>query len=194
MRRAKISLAIAALIICQSTAWAQYFGNHSVQLPVVGWMFLGTLDGLNPSPWGTTDQIQIGTGYMHAIGGYNLWYANETLVGFSYATYPGAPPSRIAVGFDMANGLRYNFMWERWRPFVSLFLDYFQISDGRQNVSFPFLFTTKWWLGLRGGGGLEYIFDPNMSLEVAAGYLVMLDFENPIRQSLLARLSYRLYF
>ena len=156
-----------------------------------------TLGNANSLKWGMTDQILIGSGYARDVMELKLWWVGETAVGFGYVEYPGAPPSRIAVTFEAGTGLRYNFWTERWRPFTSLMLEVMSIFNTKKPVPFPYFFnyvSVPTFVALRPSLGLEWIFGEDMGIEIEAGYLLMSNFENPARHSVILRSAYRLYF
>lgn len=186
---------IAALGVASSGLHAQYFSRNSVQLPSVGWMAMDSSFGaVNDVKWGINDQFQIGSGYARDLVDLKLWWLNETALGFGHVNLPGAPSSRVAVSFHGATGLKYNFRTERWRPFVGLMFEILQIFNTQARSEFLFELATPTWGGFRPMLGLEWIFSNDMSVEAEAGYILLMNFEDPIRHSAMARFAYRIYF
>lgn len=176
-------------------ASAQYFSRNSVQLPAIGWMAMDSSFGaVNKIKWGMTDQIQIGTGYARDIWDLKLWWLSETAVGFGFVNYLGAPPSRVAVTLQGSTGLKYNFLTQRWRPFAGAMVEVLQIFNAQKNASSLFIPSTPTWGALRPMIGLEWIFGIDMSVEAELGYVLLMNFEDPVRHGAMARLAYRLYF
>ena len=186
---------IAALGVAAPEAMAQYFSRNSVQLPSVGWLAMDSSFGaVNDVKWGLNDQFQIGTGYARDLVDLKLWWLNETALGFGNVNLPGAPSSRVAVSFHGATGFKYNFRTERWRPFVGLMFEILQIFNTHARSEFLFELATPTWGGFRPMLGLEWIFSNDMSVEAEAGYILLMNFEDPVRHSAMGRFAYRIYF
>lgn len=172
---------MCAIFVCatfgSSDAQAQYFRNNGIGFHV-GWTGLGsTFDGLaGQKIWNVTDQVTIGAGYFTSLG-YNLWLdigkvdlggGAERIVDNRDA----APIFSLAVA---PIGLRYFFLEERLRPYVSAHVVYFQLIPVAADAPIPtnaFTGNAPFWVGLKAGGGLEYYaFDEVSflaSLELAA--------------------------
>lgn len=175
-------------------AQAQYFARNCVQLPSIGWMAMdSSFARVNPYTWGVNDMVQIGTGYARDLLDLKLWWVSETSVGFGQVNLPGAPASRVAITVQGSTGLRYNFHTERWRPFTGFMLEIFQIFN-QQPDPYGFQTATPTWAALRPFAGIEWIFTDDMSVELQAGYILLINFEDPVRQSIMARVAYKLYF
>lgn len=174
--------------LCSIPCQAQYFNRSAMQLPLIGWMGLDTTASAlvlkNAKPWQSSDQVQIGFGYMHAIWSYNLWWITQGAVAFGFETNTA---SNILIGINASSGLRYNFMTEYWRPFLAGQVEYLQFFHQTSN-------TQNWWLGFLLGPGVEWIFADDMGLQLETGMHVLSDFSNPVRFAWSARLSYQLYF
>lgn len=189
-----ISMCFLMLSGMSSDAFAQYFARNSVQLPCVGWLGLdSSFSGANDPTWGADDQIQVGTGYARDLSALKLWWITETAFGISYVNYPGAPSSRMAISIQGGTGIKYNFLVQYWRPFIGLMAEVFQIFNF-QDSRFISEVAAPTWGALRPMLGLEWMFANDMSLEVESGYIMLINFEDPVRHSALVRLAYRLYF
>lgn len=167
-------------------AKAQYFGNNAFQAPIVGWRGLATTANWADDKWFSTDQLQLGFGYLRALSGYKLWLVSQSVVGFGYARESLMPLTQVIVSLNLATGLRYNFLERRVRPFVTGLVEYLQFfNDGGRYRAFA---------GLGFGPGIEWIFGNDMSVQLETGAQAMIDFYNPARYSWTARLSYLIYF
>jgi hypothetical protein len=176
-------------------AFAQYFARNSVQLPSLGWMAMDSTFGFaNKVQWGMNDQVQIGTGFARDLVDLKLWWVSESAVGFGQVNLPGVPTSRIAVTVQGSTGLKYNFYTERWRPFAGFMLEVFQVFNSQAEAYFPYVLATPTWAAFRPMVGLEWIFESDMSLELQTGYILLLNFEDPVRHSFMVRAAYRIYF
>lgn len=196
--RAVLPLAVCCLALFAEPAQAQ-FRNNGVQLPSVGWMALGipSTDWLYPpgARWNATDQVTVGVGYFRAVG-YNLWLDNQVVLGFGGALSELATPPPV-VSLAISVGMRYNFLDERHRPFVSGHIQYLQFFNvgGTQVAGNELLGGFPLWVGIRPSAGYEWFFAPEMSLQVEAGPVVYLGFDVAIpKLSGLARVSYNVYF
>ena len=176
------------------TSSAQYFGNNAFQAPFIGWMGFDTTpvklnDDKNLQPWQTTDQVQLGFGYMRTLmSGYRLWYTAQTAVGFGYAKNYGQAAHLVLIGLNFGTGLRYKFLEKRHRPFIAgqfEYLQFFNLGDGSGRA---------FWIGLLFGPGYEWIFANNMGIQLETGAHLLFDLLNPARMTWTARLSYMLYF
>lgn len=213
---------------------AQY-RNNGVIMPSIGYFSghesldiftglaaenIGPLDdvGFGDWEWNTTGHLTIGAGYMRALG-YNLWLIVETAIGGGVATkYVGSPLPPPVFSLHVSTGLRYNFLDEEYRPFISGHVHYLHqfstpaaqlrinniqgLTDsgaGRTAASF--------FVGMRAGGGFEWfflsslrrwgldvpIFYDEMSLQAEANAAMFLLLGAPL-PSFVARASYIVYF
>jgi hypothetical protein len=195
MHSSKVLARLVFLVLLGAQAHAQYFARNSVQLPSVGWMAMdSTMGTVNPILWGLNDQVQIGTGYGRDLYDLRLWWVTETAIGFAGVNYPGAPSSRIAITFEAETGVKYNFLNQRWRPFVGFMVGFLQIFNAYRSAFYPYLLTGFSWGTIRPMVGLEWIFTNDMSFELESGYVLLTNFENPVRHSVMARLGYRVHF
>lgn len=184
------SLCIAFIVPAQVNA--QYFSNNAVSIPTIGWMGFNTttsfMEAIKDNPWPSSDQIQVGFGYMHALTmGYKLWYIVQTSVGFGYAENLSNNPHHVVVSLNVSSGLRFNFLTRRHRPFIQGQLEWLQIFNTPDTSGAPF------WLGFTAGPGYEWIFAEDMGIQIEAGAHVFSDFLSKPRFSWNARLSYTLY-
>ncbi len=175
---------------------AQYFNSNAFQLPMIGWMGMGTTAGAgflrpdpDPNPWPSTDQLQIGLGYQYALSGYSLWWINQFSIGLGYAKNTTLSSQQVLTGMTALTGLRYNFATLAWRPFISG-------GVGMTNIFMDASTTTgaRAWMNFQAGPGIEWIFTDEMSVQLETGALVFLDFQRDARFSYVARLSYLIYF
>lgn len=189
--------ALVAVTLLQASASLAQFRNQGMQLPSVGWLGMGTTtDGINRAfgkTWGATDQFTLGVGYFRAMG-YNLWWDNQTAMGFGGAIQTGDP--KTIVSLNASTGLRYNFLDERHRPFVAGHIQYVQIfnAEGTSVQGNDALGGQPLWVGPRLGGGYEWVFGEEMSLQAEVSGVVLLNLDTPPKFTALARLSYNVYF
>ena len=192
----RVCLIIAIALLPLKQAHAQYFGTDALQMPFVGWMGLGTtassMQLKNAQPWQSTDQVQIGFGYMHALYDYSLWWVVQTAASFGFAQNFSQDTSRVIFGVNASTGLRYNFMQETVRPFVQGQFEYVQFFH--QQVTTQLTSSSNYWLGFLAGPGIEWIFGDDMGVQLEAGGHVLTDFSDPVRFAWNTRLSYMLYF
>ena len=184
---------LVLFILCSIPSQAQYFNRNALQLPLVGWMGLGTTAPAlvlpNAKPWQSSDQVQPGFGYMHAIWSYNLWWIVQTAVTFGFeANTTSNGTSNIIIGLNASSGLRYNFMTEYWRPFLAGQFEYLQFFHQSNNNA------QTYWLCFLLGPGVEWIFADDMGLQLETGAHILSDFSTLPRFVWSARLSYQLYF
>lgn len=190
-------------LIIPTFSQAQYFSNHGFQAPIIGWMGFNTTVGeigpANPNhkpwqPWPTTDQLQFGFGYMHALlTDYSLWYVVKTTLGFGYAKNFNQEDTRVIFGVNIASGLRYNFLEKRHRPFIHTELEWLMLA----NTNYGELergYSERHWGGIQFGPGYEWIFNHNMGIQIEVAAHVLTDFKNPVRFSWTTQLAYVLYF
>jgi hypothetical protein len=176
VRRFTKSLALVVVLMCAAatTAHAQYFRNAGVR-GHVGWLGLGSsMDGLfNKKLWNATDQVTFGATGFYSIG-YNTWYEATAVLGFGGVRIasPGVPnPVVISLQVDLA-GFRYMFLEERFRPYVAAGLPVMTLFGNAFPGDLPansFLGSAPIWIGGRVGGGIEYIFGDEMSLNLDVG-------------------------
>jgi hypothetical protein len=204
MRRLLLLACLVAGVGFASPAQAQFFRNQGVSFSA-GWLGLGTTwDGLTSQKlWNIHDQGALGAGYFTAIG-YNLWLDAAASIGASTTRITEADFEPI-FSFNLSTGLRYNFLEERLRPFVSGHIHYLQIIPVTANPPIPtnaFLGNAPFWVGGRAGGGVEYIFADEMSvlLELNVGGFVGANTPPPngpqtfVLPAATGRLGYQIYF
>ncbi|HEY4220728.1 MAG TPA: hypothetical protein VGO62_05280, partial [Myxococcota bacterium] len=112
-----------------------------------------------------------------------------------------ATPS-AALTLAVSTGFRYNFLEERVRPFVAMHLQYLWLIGTTTPFEAPgngFLGGTNMFIGLRPGGGIEWIFGDEQSLKAEldlVGYVVPdpRGIGSLFLPSSIARLSYLIYF
>jgi hypothetical protein len=178
------------------------FRNNGMQFPHVGWQGLGTstdwFNGIFSSQnrWNASDQAVIGVGYFRAVG-YDLWLDFQTTIGLGLGISVGvnnAPVLSLGVG----TGLRYNFLDEEHRPYVSGHIQYMHMFYDPavvQGIPINPLLGQSFWVGPRLGGGYEYFFAEEMSLQGDLGlawYISLASLPGHISPS--AKLAYNFYF
>ena len=186
-------LCFFGLFCASHEAKAQYFGNHALELPALGWMGFDTTAkfGANGNPWPMTDQGNVGINYRYAILDYKLWLLLQSGIGFGYAnTDNAANQHQIVVTYIGSSGLRYNFMEEWLRPFIQVQMEYLRLFNTPTNAQGSSLN----WLGFVCGPGLEWIFAPDMGIQIDTGLHALFDFSSPIRASWSTHLAYVMYF
>ncbi len=189
-----VNLCFWLVLFISNASSAQYFGNNAFQVPFVGWMGFDTTAGglVDPAlnqPWQSTDQVQLGFGYMRTLmSGYRLWYTVQTGLGFGYTKNYEQAAHQIVIGINVASGLRYNFLEKRHRPFIAAqgeYLHFFNLDAGTGRA---------FWIGILFGPGYEWIFGNNMGIQLETGAHALFDLLNPVRYTWASRLSYTLYF
>ena len=157
------------------------FGNHSIQLPLLGWAgYDTTMDFINTDPWGMSDNLQLGVGYQGAID-KPLWWSTETVLGVgSYKL------SNIQVGI----GLLYFLEDGDFQPFFGIYAQYLQFFDSTGLLSAR---GASYWLGLKPVVGIEVFLVEDFSLQLKLGYSLYLNPKNPVRQGLDARVGLNVY-
>lgn len=174
------------------------FRNNGLQVPNLGWMSMGTTsDWANKgfgTAWGATDQVTLGVGYFRAMG-YNLWWDNQTALGFGGAVNLGAV-ARTVVSLNVSTGLRYNFLDEKHRPFVSGHIHYTHMfnTEGTEVPGNAALGGQPLWVGGRLGGGYEWFFAEEMSVQAEVNGVLFFNLDQPPKLSAIARFSYNVYF
>ncbi len=196
-------LVVAALAVAgASPAQAQFFRNNAFSFDV-GWQGMGsTFDALAGDPlWNINDQLTLGAGYTGAAG-YQLWYDFHTSFGVSTVRISDLDIEPI-VTLNLWTGLRYNFLEEGVRPFVSVAGQFLQVLTPSANIPLNALFgNTPFWVGARLGGGIEYFFVDDQSLLLDAQLAGYLGANSPppggiatlVLPATLVRLGYQIYF
>jgi hypothetical protein len=166
-------LFLVALVVAFSSApaRAQFFRNQGMSVSA-GWLGLGsTWDAAFESKlWNIHDQATLGAGYFTALG-YNLWFDSHVALGASTVRVTREVNGEPIFSLSVSPGLRYNFLEERFRPFFGAHLDYLQIIPVTAAPDIPrntFLGNAPFWVGLRAGLGVEYIFADEMSVLLEA--------------------------
>lgn len=219
------SFLVVAVALLVGVAWAEpaaaQFRNNGVQ-PTIGYLGLGSLwdrainggsiaeqnadqgpDAAVDEGWNMTDQPTVGVAYFRAIG-YQLWWDNSFVVGVGTTILDVDDEPTPLVTTSLCTGLRYNFLEERHRPFVSGHLHYLQVialggavPPIPANVNFG---NTPFFIGFRPGVGYEWVFGDEQSLQAEislAGFLVFDDkrgLGNLFLPASVARIGYNIYF
>ncbi len=191
-------------VLASAPAHAQ-FRNGGIQVSA-GWLGLGTLvDPLLGPSWNIHDQPTLGAGYQMAIG-YNLWFeVIHASIGASWVRISSLDVIEPVFSFSVASGLRYNFLEEKFRPFISGHLHYQHLLAVTENAPIPtntLLGNAPFWLGVRLGGGVEYFHADEQSLMLLGGVMVFTGLNAPppggqqsfVLPSYLLRFSYQVYF
>ncbi len=164
-------------------AQAQFFRNNGISV-LVGWKGLGsTWDGATGEKiWNMSDQGTIGMGYFTALG-YNLFFdVLHAEIGMGAERLVRNRQAGPIFSFSASTGLRYNFLEERVRPFVSGHLQYLQIIPVTPNPEIPTNALTgnaPFWLGARVGGGCEFFIMDEVSLLAHAGLTAFTGLNSP---------------
>ena len=199
-------LLVVLALVCgfsAAPAHAQFYRNNGISFQG-GWLGLGsTFDGaLNaitgqPKSWNVVDQPTLGIGYFSAIG-YSMWFDNQVALGGSVERITVGTQQKPVFSLSVSSGLRYNFMDERVRPFLSAHVLYLQLinvanADLPQNL---LLGGQPFWVGLQGGGGLEWIFGDEQGVQIEAAMVGLIGFNKTgfLLPAATARLSYNVYF
>ena len=164
-------------------AQAQFFRNNGISV-LAGWKGLGsTWDGATGEKiWNMSDQGTIGMGYFTALG-YNLFFdVLHAEIGMGAERLVRNRQAGPIFSFSASTGLRYNFLEERVRPFVSGHLQYLQIIPVTPNPEIPTNALTRnapFWLGARVGGGCEFFIMDEVSLLAHAGLTAFTGLNSP---------------
>ncbi len=165
----RLVVACAFLVVCVGSvpAQAQYFRNNGISF-LLGWKGLGdTVDGISREKiWNVSDQATIGAGYFFALG-YNLWADTRVEIGIGRERLVTGRQPGPMFSLSVSPGVRYFFLEERFRPFVSAHLQYLNLINVTGSTEIPFNSLTglnPFWVGAVGGGGAEYYFADEVSL------------------------------
>jgi hypothetical protein len=207
-RMRAVALVVVLMCAAASSARAQYFRNAGVR-GHVGWLGLGSsMDGLfGKKLWNATDQVTFGATGFYSIG-YDTWYEATAVLGFGGVRIasPGVPnPIVVSLQVDLA-GFRYMFLEERFRPYVAAGLPVMSLFGNAAAGDVPantFLGSVPIWIGARVGGGIEYIFVDEMSLNLDVGLTGFFGLGNtppvngvfsPVMPATQAKLGFNIYF
>lgn len=213
-----------ALVVAAAT-WAEpahaQFRNNGVQAQL-GYLGLGSVwdrvlnggriaeqnidqgtDAAVDEGWNMTDQPTLGVAYYRAIG-YQLWWDNQVVVGVGTTIIDVDDEPTPVVTTSISSGLRYNFLEERHRPYVTASLHYLQMfglgataPPIPANVNFG---NTPFFIGMRPGVGYEWVFGDEQSVQAEltlAGFLVFDEkrgIANLFLPATVARFGYNIYF
>jgi opacity protein-like surface antigen len=204
MRRLLLLVALATALFA-APADAQFFRNQGVAFSA-GWLGLGTTwdQAFRSKLWNIHDQPTLGAGYFTALG-YNLWFDSQVSLGGSTVRETTAVNGEPIFSLNISPGVRYNFLEERFRPFVAAHLHYLQIIPTTAAPDIPrntFLQLAPFWVGARAGLGAEYIFADEQSVLLEANMAGFVGANAPpangpatfILPASTARLSYLIYF
>jgi hypothetical protein len=159
---------VALVVTCSSApAQAQFFRNQGVAFSA-GWLGLGsTWDAVAGAPlWNIHDNVTGGAGYFSALG-YNLWFDSLVQLGVGMVRISNQQNGEPIFSLGVSPGIRYNFLEERFRPFVSAHIHYLQIIPVTAAPPIPvntFFGNAPFWVGARAGFGAEYIFVDEQSV------------------------------
>ena len=177
--------ALVVVAVAAAPAHAQ-FRNQGITLPEIGYLSLGTFDLLlnqghpanqhldvrngAPDPgWNLFDEPEVGVAYYHALG-YDLWGEVQVLLGAWTTVIDTGTKNTPVITVMTSPGVRYNFLEERVRPFVSVHLDYLQLFALANTGSVApvpgngFLGNNPFFIGVRPAGGVEWIFGDEQGL------------------------------
>ena len=199
---------VVAVLCCffgADRASAQFFRNNAFT-GAVGWQGEGsTFDALAGGKlWNIDDNLTLGAGYTTALG-YDLWYDLDVSIGISKVRIPdGADFIPIVALNVFPAGIRYNFLPESFRPFVSASGGTMVVLTpvGKQIPTNDFFGGSSFWAGLRLGGGAEYFFIDDQSLMLDAQFVAFIGANQPptggiasfVLPATSVRLVYHIYF
>jgi hypothetical protein len=183
LRRLVLACVFFSALVGAAPAQAQYFRNNGIAV-LTGWKGLGsTWDGATGQKiWNMSDQGTIGMGYFTALG-YNLFFdILQAEIGMgAERLVTGRAPGPI-FSFSATSGVRYNFLEEGIRPFVSGHVQYLQIIPVTPDPEIPTNALTgnaPFWVGARVGGGCEFFIMDEVSLLAHLGMTVFTGLNSP---------------
>lgn len=204
MRRFLLLVTVATALFAAPTE-AQFFRNQGVAFSA-GWLGLGTTwdQAFKSQLWNIHDQPTLGAGYFTALG-YNLWFDSQVSLGGSTVRVTSEKNGEPIFSLGVSPGVRYNFLEERFRPFVGAHLHYLQIIPTTAAPDIPrntFLGLAPFWVGARVGAGAEYIFADEQSFLIEANMAGFVGANAPptggpatfVLPASTARLAYLVYF
>ena len=200
--RLRALVVVAVVFACAAPAQAQFFRNNAFSFDV-GWQGMGTtFDAIaGDKLWNINDQVTLGAGYATALG-YQLWLDAHASVGVSTVRITDLDIEPI-VTLNLWSGVRYNFLEEGFRPFISVAGQYLQVVTASTNIPLNALFANApFWVGARVGGGAEYFFLEDQSLLLDAQIAAYFGANSPppggiaslVLPATLVRLGYQIYF
>lgn len=206
--RASVVVSVVAFVVVVMAGWsapaqAQFFRNNAFTV-AVGWQGMGsTFDAIaGDQLWNINDQVTLGGGYTTAIG-YDFWYDLDVSIGLSTVRISDQDFEPIIALNVFPGGIRYNFLDERFRPFLSGSVGTMVIVTPSANIPSNDLFGgTPFWAGARAGGGAEYFFADDQSLLLDAQAVAFFGANRPppgglgsiILPATSVRLVYHIYF
>lgn len=204
MRRLLL-LATVATALFAAPADAQFFRNAGIGVGV-GWQGMGTTwDAATKTLfWNVNDQATVSAMGFAALG-YNLWFEAGGGIGISTVRISDGANGDWIYSGTFTSGLRYNFLEERFRPFVSGHINYLTLFPAPAGGAIPlnnWFGGTANWGGFSAGGGVEYIFADEQSLLFEAQMLGYLGANTAVEggtksfalPASTARLAYQIYF
>jgi hypothetical protein len=204
MRRLLLLVSVATALFA-ARADAQFFRNGGIS-GSVGWHGMGsTWDAASGAPlWNINDQVTFGARGFAALG-YNLWFEAGGGIGLSSVRISESDNGEWIFSGMFTSGLRYNFLEERFRPFVSGHINYLTLFPAPAAGTIPL---NNWfggsanWGGFSAGGGFEYIFADEQSVLLEAQMIGYLGANTAVAggsrtfalPASSARLAYQVYF
>ena len=203
--RLRSLVVVAVVLACVAPAApanAQFFRNNAFSFDV-GWQGMGsTFDAIaGDKLWNINDQVTLGAGYATALG-YTLWLDAHASIGVSTVRITDLDIEPI-VTLNIWSGIRYNFLEEDLRPFVSVAGQYLQVVTASNNIPLNALFgNAPFWVGARVGGGVEYFVVDDQSLLLDAQIAAYFGANSPppggiaslVLPATLVRVGYQIYF
>lgn len=190
------ALIVATLVFGVAAPAAAQFRNNSFQFELGGMGYGTTMDVLlRPigAQWVITDQITLSAGGMRMISD-NIWYDGDATVGVGQGIANGAGFAGV-FSASTSQGIRYNFLDEKHRPFVaghlvinSLFAPFELAAPPPVNT----ILGQSLWIGARLGGGYEYYFMDEISVQGEVNAVAFVDI--PPKLSWTSRLGINIYF
>jgi hypothetical protein len=183
LRRLVVLVLLVWALGGSAPAQAQFFRNNGLSV-LVGWKGLGsTWDGATGEKiWNLSDQGTVGMGYFRALDYNWFWDVAQVEIGMgAERQVTGRDPGPM-FSVSGTTGVRYNFLEERVRPFVSGHVQYLQIIPVTPNPEIPtnaFSDNFPFWLGARVGGGCEFFVVDEVSLLAHAGLTAFTGLNSP---------------
>lgn len=169
----RLRLFVVAIFVCAffsaAPSNAQFFRNNAFTIQA-GWMGLGSTwdNATNLKLWNMTDEVVLGGGYSFAVG-YNNWIDISATLGGGSVIITSEPTAPILFTLEINTGYRYNFLEERFRPFVCVKGQYFQVVTGSAEIpNNAFFGNSPFWVGARVGGGAEFFHLDDQSIQLEA--------------------------
>jgi hypothetical protein len=186
-RRLVVVFVVAWVLCGAAPAQAQFFRNNGISV-LAGWKGLGsTWDGATGEKiWNISDQGTIGMGYFTALDYNWFWDIAQVEIGIGAEELIEGRPRAPMFSVTGMTGVRYNFLEERVRPFVSGHVQYLQLIPVTPDPDIPNNTLTNnfpFWVGARVGGGCEFFLIDEVSLLAHAGLTAFTGLNSPPKEA-----------